>query len=206
MTPPDPRQFLEALSAPFGELIAAVGRGVADAQRALDAGTIAQLREIYQNPDDESFRLLRLINYQPTWYTIPETTGELSVALTLSGSVEATATPSSRPVLSSLRLYAAPVDAGYANKYNFNLQATSKLTFRIVPVPPTPLAEQLRVMPDLDGRTFQEITDLLTQLGISFAVKTGEPQPVATDRVKSYEPAAGTVLRAGEGVTLSFKA
>lgn len=200
MPPPDTRQFLEAFSAPFGDLIAAVGRGVADAQRALDAGTIAQLREINQDSDDESLRLLRLINYQPTWYTIPETTGELAVALTLSGSVEETA---NAPALSRLKLYAAPVDAGYTNKFSFNLQATSKLTFRIVPVPPTPLAEQLRVVPNLLGKTFAEAKDLIAPLGILFTVKGGK-EPAATAAVASTEPAAGEFLRAGEMVSLSF--
>lgn len=204
MTPPDPRQFLEALSAPFGDLLAAVGRGVADAQRALDAATLDQFREIYQDPDDESFRLLRLINYQPTWYSIPETTGELMVALTLSGSVEESPATPARSTLPRLKLYAAPVDAGYTGKFGFSLQATSKVTFKIVPVPPSAIAEQLRIVPDLSGRTFQQASDLLAQLGIPSVLKTGEAQPAVTAQVKSFAPAAGTLLRPGESVTLSF--
>ena len=38
---------LDALSVPLGDLIASIGRGVAEAQRALDTASIAALRDIY---------------------------------------------------------------------------------------------------------------------------------------------------------------
>ena len=45
----DPKAVLDALSVPFGDLIAAVGRGVAEAQRAMDAASIAALQDSEEN-------------------------------------------------------------------------------------------------------------------------------------------------------------
>ena len=74
---------LEALSVPFGDLIASVGRGVADAQREMDFASFALLQEIYR--DEGPLRELQRIGYRPNWYHIPEVEGELQVALTISG-------------------------------------------------------------------------------------------------------------------------
>lgn len=55
MTNASSLQYLDALSAPMADLIAAVGQGVAAAQRALDAGSIAKLAvdEVVQAQDPE---------------------------------------------------------------------------------------------------------------------------------------------------------
>ena len=45
-------ELLDVLSAPLGDLIASVGRGVADAQRALDAASLEALREIYGSDEE----------------------------------------------------------------------------------------------------------------------------------------------------------
>ena len=64
--------LLDDVPAALGELIGAVGRGVADAQQALDRSTIDQISRIYGDLDDEAQAYLRAIGYQPTWYKIPE--------------------------------------------------------------------------------------------------------------------------------------
>src|SRR4051812_31416696 len=80
----DTSPLLDALSAPVGELFAAVGRGVAEAQREMDAATLSALQEIYGRGDGFYGELQR-IGYRPTWYHIPEAEGELQVALSLAG-------------------------------------------------------------------------------------------------------------------------
>ena len=70
----------DVMAAPIGELIAAVGQGVADAQQALDRGSLAQILEIYSHADSDELKLLQQIGYQPTFYALPETTGEIQVS------------------------------------------------------------------------------------------------------------------------------
>ena len=84
MADPDTRPLLDALSCPIGDLIAAVGRGVADAQRALDEASLATLSEVYSRNDGLLGELQR-IGYRPNWYHIPEVESELQIALTIGG-------------------------------------------------------------------------------------------------------------------------
>ena len=106
----NPTDISDALSAPLGDLIAAVGRGVADAQQALDEGTIETLKKLYA----ENNELLKF-GYQPTWYKIPEVDAEISVSLSISGSAqESTGVSDANTASSGIKLYAAPIDANYS--------------------------------------------------------------------------------------------
>jgi hypothetical protein len=202
----DPRALLETLSAPIGELIAAVGHSVADAQHSLDAQTIANFQAIYSAENTAAFEALRSIGYRPTWYHIPEISAEVNVALTVSGTVEsqAAAAPAQAPNLLAprIRVYAAPVDAGYTSKYNYELKAASAIKFRIVPVPPSPAAEALRVVPDVVGQTWSAARTLLQRLDVPYRLP--DPAPAETDVVASQSPAAGTLLASGQLVEFVF--
>ena len=203
----DPLKPLDALSAPMGDLIASVGRGVADAQRALDAASLATYREVYSNADDETFALLREIDYRPTFYVIPEASSTLTVALSIAGESVSGGGPGAAG-RSLPRLYAAPVDAGYQNRYNFDIQATSRLEFRVVPVPPSSGAEQLRVAPDLVGKTFAEARARLELFELVWSQDDpdgtlGEPAPEAIVASQSVEP--GTLVRVGDSIELAFE-
>src|SRR5215510_2201352 len=136
---------LDALSVPFGDLIASVGRGVADAQRELDFASFALLQEIYR--DEGPLRELQRIGYRPNWYHIPEVEGELQIALTVSAQETRGAAVGAPTRAAAVKLYATPIDAGYTSRFGFTLQATSKIKFRIVPVPPSNAAEAMQVMP-----------------------------------------------------------
>ena len=199
MPPTVDPQLLDALSVPIGDLIASVGRGVADAQREMDIASLAALRDIYENTEGLFLELQR-IGYRPNWYHIPEVEGEIQVALTVAGQQTVGAAqpgavgPSGRPGLSKVRLYAAPVDAGYASRFGFSLQATSKVRFRIVPIPPSTPAEALQVMPALVGLDMLEARARLALLRIAAEL----PDDVAdTARVTAQTPAAGSLLAAG---------
>lgn len=239
----DPLRYLEALSAPMGDLIASVGRGVAEAQQALDMGSLGALLAIYSDPDtsDETLALLREIDYRPTFYAIPEVTSELTVALTITGQSSSTTSTTAAPAAAPLapaaaaaamvaaapaptrvaraiapisetapRVYVAPVDASYQNRYGFDLRATSSIKFKIVPVPPPSQAELLRVVPNLVGRSFAESRTLLElyRLGWSQpAPAAGDPppaDPADTDLVLTQSVAPGSLLRAGDGLVLTF--
>lgn len=204
-----PTDLLTALSAPLGDVISAVGASVADAQAAMDAQTIENLRTIASEEGD-LLAALRSIGYQPTWYQIPEVTAEISVALTVAGEAATASATSSTAVASSalelraVRLMAAPIDASYTNKFSYDLKAATQVKFRIVPVPPTPAAEALRVAPDVVGQTFADARALLETLDVPFTFEDGADEPVDEALVTGQTPAAGTVLSAGESVVLAF--
>ncbi|HTV21206.1 MAG TPA: PASTA domain-containing protein [Polyangiaceae bacterium] len=187
-----PKDLLDVLSVPVGDLVASVGRGIADAQREMDAASIAALREVYES--NEGFaRELQRIGYRPTWYHIPEAESEIQVALTVSGEAS-----SSGGVPSKIRLYAAPVDAGYAARFNYSMQASSRLKFRVVPVPPSNVAEALQVMPSLVGLSLGEARARLALLNIAAALPEGASSAVVTTQT----PAAGTLLARDENVSV----
>jgi len=198
----DAQRLLDSLSLPLGELIAQVGRGIAEAQREMDAGSIAALQEIYGRNDGLYLELQR-IGYRPTWYHIPEAEGDLQIALTATG--DETVAPgnggvvplSARP--SRIKLYAAPVDAGYASRFGFNLQAASRVKFRVVPVPPSTGADALRVAPALVGLTVAEARARLAVLDVPgvFAEDVGDAVAVT-----GQDPAPGTLLSQGQTVTV----
>jgi hypothetical protein len=196
----DTERLLDSLSLPLGELIASVGRGVAEAQRDMDAGSIAALQEIYARNDGLYLELQR-IGYRPTWYHIPEAEGDLQIALTAtgeetSGGAPATPTNGRSP---KIRLYAAPVDAGYASRFGFNLQAASRVKFRIVPVPASSGAEELQVVPSLLGFTVADARARLALLKIAGEFATGVADDAA---VTAQDPAGGTLLSPGQSVTV----
>lgn len=195
MTPDRPEQMIDALSAPLGDLIAEVGRSVADAQKAMDAGTIANVLALAtaSGPDDPN-RLLRQIGYQPTWYQIPEVTAEITVALTLTGSDQSSNRSSGA---SRMRMLAAPVDASYASRFNYELKAASSLKFRIVPVPPSPAAERMRVVPKIVGLTLAEARARLAEADVRWQLADETAAPEDATVVVSQTPAAGEIVVTG---------
>ena len=220
-------------AAPLGRIIASVGEGIAEAQRALDSQAIEQVLALYANNDDAT-RLLREIGWRPTFYTLPETEGEVRVALSLS-SAEGDGRPPPRPISgggaaspvsggtaggagesaraqggttlspsltrSLLRrsptLYATPVDGGYQNRYGFQGSVSATVRFRIVPVPPPPEADRIRVVPDLTGMELPAALRLVEgfELGLEVA---GEASGTSGTRILSQDPDPGSLTRSGE--------
>src|SRR5689334_14430654 len=80
LSPPDASD----LAAPLGDLIAAVGRGLAEAQQSLDLGTIEAIRALYAGSGGD-LEILRRFGYQPTWYRIPELQAEITLSLSVHG-------------------------------------------------------------------------------------------------------------------------
>ncbi len=215
----------DVVAAPLGEVIASVGQGVADAQHALDEGSLAAVLGIYAESGDAKLRLLQEIGYRPTFYALPETTGEVRVTLRLGQgaagqgtgtAVRKAAVPEIQavPVRTGLnarignRLYATPVDAGYSNRFGYSADVSAKLTFKIVPVPAPEGADELRLVPDLAGRTAAEARAALEALGLAAAFSAGDGVVVAdvpaAAEVAGQAPAAQSVLRLGDEVRLTL--
>jgi hypothetical protein len=183
---------LEALSAPLGALISAVGRGVAEAQRELDAATIEQIRELYASDEDLAVELQR-IGYRPTWYHIPEAEAEIAVALSITSEERTQGR-------TRLKMYGAPLDASYTNRFAYSLTAQSRLKFRVVPVPPSPQAEALVVVPAVVGKTVAEARALLSAIGVPHRIPAGAAD-TALVTAASAEP--GTLLPRGTELVLT---
>jgi hypothetical protein len=202
----------EVVASPLGDVIAAVGQGVAAAQQALDDASLAKTLEIYGDAGAEAHQLLREIGYRPTFYVLPETTGEVHVSLTLGGESQGAARPA-RGIVPRARIYATPVDAGFANRFAFQAQVSAKLTFRIVPVPPPAGTEELRAMPELVGLaqkpTPERAAAALRSLGLAVQIEGPDGTVLdsvpAAGEVTAQRPEAGTILRAGDEVTLTVK-
>lgn len=209
----------DVVASPLGDVIASVGEGVASAQQALDEGSLAAVLDLYAESDDAKMKLLQDIGYRPTFYALPDTTGEVRVALRLgqgaAGASQATAVkktpvPAVRAALgrqglnTSRKLYASPVDAGYTNQYGFSADVSAKLTFRIVPIPAPDGVDELRLVPDLTGRSLADARAALEQLGLSGLLATDAPAADEGASVASQDPAANSIARAGDGILLTL--
>lgn len=184
-------ESLATLAAPLGELIAAVGRGLADAQRSLDMGTIETLRALHSGTDAD-MNVMRRLGYQPTWYRIPELEAEITASLSVSRSAKGVGVPG------QLQMYMSPVDATYSNSYDYNLQAASVIKFKVVPIPPPSQAADMKVVPAIEGRPDAEARALLAELGVPFEI-TGVGTVVG-----EASPRPGQLLSPGQKVTLTL--
>lgn len=200
----------DVLAAPLGELISSIGNGVAEAQAALDAGSLAQTLQIYSDNDDPLAKQLRDIGYQPTFYTLPETTCEAQVSFSLSASQVATqnGTPSLQQSGQRTRVYASPVNASVTNKYNMESSGSAKLTFKVVAVPPQGNIPEIRVVPNLVGKTKEEAETVLSSLGLDYEVAPdidgNIPTPATTDTILSQSPAPGELIQRSQALSLTF--
>ena len=203
----------EVVASPLGDIIASVGAGVAEAQQALDQASVAKTLEIYREGGDELLRVLRDVGYRPTFYALPETTGEVNVSMRLSGggvrnagqpnlantlrpaAAAAIAQPLAAARLRALnvapaiRAYATPVDAGFQNRYTYDAQTSAKLTFKIVPVPPPAGMDDMRVVPNLVGRTAELSRAVMEALDMDFRF-------TASDGTAIDEPDPGLLVTA----------
>ncbi|KHL26586.1 hypothetical protein PK98_09465 [Croceibacterium mercuriale] len=220
----------ETVATPLGDVIAAVGQGVAAAQEALDRGSLEQTLELYRDGGDEMIALLREIGYRPTFYALPETIGEVTVAMRISGAgmqgqaAAAAVPPVLNPsLLASARIanisrvavrklpttYVTPVDASFQNRYNYSATASSKITFKIVPVPAPGRVDELRVIPSLMNTTLGVARSLALSLDIAIQVVDAEgtevAQPDETRPIAEQEPEAGTIMTGDATVNVTLK-
>jgi hypothetical protein len=208
----NPQEFIkDILSEPLGSLIAAIGKGVGEAQAALDQGSLSQTLEIYREdssrpPEERNMiELMRSIGYQPTFYALPETEVEAQVSLSFNANSSPDALNRNNG-LARTKVYAMPANAGNVNKYNLNVNAFAKLKFKIVPVPPPTDLVEPRIVPALQNNkgeplTLGEAKQLLDSLGLTWQLAEGSPED---GNVIAQQPNAGGLLKAGMVVTLTL--
>lgn len=198
----------DILAAPLGELISSIGSGVAEAQAAMDAASLAQTLEIYSDSANPLAKQLREIGYQPTFYALPETEVEAQVAFSLAATGSSGTPVAGNTSGGRARVYAAPVNASVANKYNMEASASAKLKFKIVPVPPQGNIAEMRVAPTLVGKKLSEAETILNSLNLSYESAPdidGNPPVVDGESViVAQQPEGGTVIGRDEAITLGF--
>ena len=195
----NPKEFMnDTMAAPLGNLIASIGEGVADAQAALDAGSLAQTLALYDDEDGDIMnKRLREIGYQPTFYTIPETKVKAKISLAMSQSGNSSQIQSNR--LSKVKMYATPINATNTNKYNLNVNASVELDFTIKPIP-APEGAELRRTPDLIGKTLSEAETVLGEFNLNYEITSGD----SATTIASQIPIKGSTTRLGNTVELTF--
>ncbi len=199
---PTSSDLSDAIATPLGDLIAAVGRGLAEAQQALDAATIDAIKALHAG-GSANMDLLRRLGYQPTWYRIPELNAEITLSMSVGARGTRTDATGAPEVGSGrVRVYALPMDASYTNRYDFNLDAASVIKFTIVPVPPSVRAGELKIVPNLVKMKVEDARIALAELGVPFKLYPA----VAPDgsRVSSTVPEAGQILDPDGTVRIYF--
>jgi hypothetical protein len=146
---------VEVFSAPIEGVIVALGKGVAEAQTALDQNSLKTQEAIDADP------VLSRQGVQATWYQFPRVDLRLKLALTVveeeppSSGAKGVSAVSLAPLAVAHRLIAQPVSAAYQNHFNYDAQASSEITLSIVPVPPPRAADQSTIPPRLTPEQVQ---------------------------------------------------
>lgn len=148
---------------PFGDVIYNVGRGIADAQVALDVNSleVAQMmsgndprhRVLFAGTD----RSLLELGFTPNFYQFAETNIEMKVTFDLSSTDTSTSKVETEKKLTERHkasgfwgsfTYSRPVGTKTVtqetmSKYAFSAEAVSTVSTRLVPIPPPPVLEEL---------------------------------------------------------------
>ncbi|MEJ6078938.1 PASTA domain-containing protein [Vibrio sp. 1-Bac 57] len=211
-------------TAPLGDIIASVGRGVAEAQKALDESSIQAYLDLYS--DQAHLKALRELGYRPTFYTIPKASAEINLAFTISGSSQSEGinnqslvsrqvmAPSSNINLNNKlqtlkvsqtrrvvpKLYASPVDAGFQNQYNYESKVSAKIIFDVVAIPPSSEIENSRPVPNVVGKTLAQATLILDSLDLNVETEIEDETTVIGGQ--NPDPTIVVFLSVGETVQL----
>jgi len=210
-------QFSELLSSPLGDFIAAIGRGVGEAQAALDQGSLQAVLDIYNIDDFENseitaeqaklLEIIRSIGYQPTFYTIPETECEAQVSLALSITNQ-DSKGSNLENKGKSKIYATPINAGNVNKFGLTANASAKIKFKIVAVPPPAGLDEMRIVPNLINKVYTpELQALLESIGLILTILPADVEynTVKKYRIESQFPAPKTTVTIGSELEINIK-
>ena len=120
-------EIREVLVRPLSEVLARLGEGVAQAQRAMDMNALATQTLIDNDPVLSGYGL------QATWYHMPEVNLELRLSLSMTRENKV---QNGRVVQSRLVMQAAPHNAKVQTTTGLQVEGTSVLKARIVSIPP----------------------------------------------------------------------
>jgi len=162
---------LEVFSAPIEGIIVAMGKGVSEAQSALDHNSIKSQEALDADP------VLSRLGLQATWYQMPHVELQLKLAMAVTEDKPAPPSAPSAQAVSKFRLHAQPVSAAYQNHFNYNVQAASTITLSIVPVPAPRAADQSAVAPRLSTDQVQQAALASTTKFVTVTDPSGKKVP-----------------------------
>ena len=173
----------------MGDVISSVGRGIAEAQQALDMSAIMTQQQINKDEDLLAWGL------SAHWYTIPEATVNLKMSYQMSnerveeGSVKAES--AAVGAITKRRLMISPVNAKFTNTFKVNESLQSEVTLKFLPIPaPTRWTEQITV-PDFSGMTLADAKESIRANGLKLGdVKLADEVTEADGVVVSQLPPA----------------
>ena len=141
----------------MGDVISSVGRGIAEAQHALDMSAIMTQQQINKDEDLMAWGL------SAHWYTIPEATVNLKMSYQFSNErVE----DGSLETVKKGRLLVSPVNAKYTNTFKVSQTMQSELNLKFLPIPPPARWTEQIIVPDFSGLTLVEIREALRAVGM----------------------------------------
>lgn len=184
----------ESSSAPgiysdLSEIIAELGKGIAEAQRKLDESSIAIQNQILS--DDRLYEM----GLQATWYAMPE------AEFTMKMDYAVTEERSSTGQVLSCKILAVPANASYNNYFKSERQEQSTVRLRFVPIPAADRLLERIYMPDLGScTTLSEIDRVMHEARISsyhILPKEASDWGDMAIVVKTQTPVAGTLLLIG---------
>jgi len=121
----------EVLIAPLGKTLKYIGVSVSEAQKGLDANSIATQKAI-----DLAIENGELTHHvEAPWYHFPEVNVEIKMALSMTLKKEVDKNKKVRgykPII-----LAAPLNATYKNTYKYDVNGTSQIKAKIVSIPPS---------------------------------------------------------------------
>lgn len=190
-----PGKLFENATTPVGSIISEVGRGVAQAQQQLDDSALDSFRQLYAH-DSKQGEALRRIGYIPTWYQIPETNAEVNLSLSMGISHQSSRSKSTRQLLGTT------IDASVQNRFNFKAELGSKVSFKIVPIPPPVTPQDNVVVPELIGRTLAEAVSLLEEFELAEPLYDGDREQDSNATITGQSPAPGEVIARSDPIRL----
>lgn len=186
--------FNESAFAPIEDMLTATGRGIAQAQKAMDMASIEIQKEI------DATEALAGTGIQATWYAIPEVELSLKIALSIEGKTGAgsageTGSGGSGSKAAGGKIRITPINARFQNQFDFSQQVASELKVKIVPVPKP--AGATKTVPDLEGMTLDNAKKALEENKFKYKLSrvAGTPSREGQEtEVKKVTPEAGTTV------------
>lgn len=185
----------ESFFCSMGELVAELGKGVAEAQQDMDRQAIETYRQILADEELTEYGIT------PSWFTIPEATLQLKMSYSVVKKEDSGSGGSTNPPKSKRRLLVSPSNATYKNLFNQSESTQSELNLKIISVPPPTKVTGTIYMPELIGKSYVEAKLILENAGL---VIKGEAPSSGNAIVKTQLPEAGKEVRFKEEVTLTF--
>lgn len=183
--------FNESAFAPIEDMLTATGRGIAQAQKAMDMASIEIQKEI------DATEALAGTGIQATWYAIPEVELNLKIALSIEGTTGAGGAAGTGSVGKAAggKIRITPINARFQNQFDFSQQVASELKVKIVPVPKP--AGATKTVPDVEGMTLDDARKALEENKFKYRLSrvAGTPSREGQDtEVKKVTPEAGTTV------------